>query len=129
MRRILFEPNQKGFTLIETLAVLVILGVLFSVAIKKYVAVSIVANYRALDAGITELNSRETLTWTNQMFASLGAIDDNVVWAAMNTNLGADYSWDVPATITGGTLSFDGIPVVLTRTAATGTSAAVWSGP
>ena len=121
--------QNKGFTLIEVMAVLVILGVLLSVAIKKYVAVGIVANYRALDAGIAELNSRETLTWTNQMFATRGSIDDTVVWAAMNTNLGSDYSWSAAPTVAGGTLSFSGIGVVLTRTASTNTSGAMWSGP
>ena len=132
MRKILPGSDQKGFTLIETMAVLVIFGVLFSVAIKKYNNITVVANFRALDAGITELNSRETLTWTNQMFATLGAIDDNAVWAAMSTNLGSDYVWTVAPTSGvggGGTLAFSGLPVVLSRTPATGTTAANWSGP
>lgn len=129
MRRILPEPDQKGFTLIELMAVMVILGVLLSVATKKYINISVVANFRALEAGIGEMNSRETLTWTNEMFATRATIDDNNVWAAMNTNLGTDYVWTAGPLITGGTLSFGGQTVALTRTAATANGAAHWSGP
>jgi prepilin-type N-terminal cleavage/methylation domain-containing protein len=80
-------PNQAGFTLIEIMAVLVIISVMASVATKKYIDITDVAEYRALQAGITELNSRETLTWTNQKFAPGGYTNDGDIWTAMTTDL------------------------------------------
>jgi prepilin-type N-terminal cleavage/methylation domain-containing protein len=60
-----FFPGEKGFTLIEIIAVLVILSVLASVAIPRYISLDESARQRAIDAGIAELNGRETLTWSN----------------------------------------------------------------
>jgi prepilin-type N-terminal cleavage/methylation domain-containing protein len=54
--------NQKGFTLIEIMAVLVILAVLSSATVKKINDIGGTAEQRALDAGIIEINMRETLT-------------------------------------------------------------------
>ena len=57
--------EEKGFTLIELMAMLVIIGVMTSVVVKKYNNISVSAELRAIDVGISELNSRETLTWAN----------------------------------------------------------------
>ena len=57
--------NQKGFTLIEMISVLIIMGVVASVSIQKFDVISNNANERALIAGIKELNVREALVWSN----------------------------------------------------------------
>jgi prepilin-type N-terminal cleavage/methylation domain-containing protein len=119
--------NEKGFTLIEIMGVLVILSVLASVAVKKINDISGTAEQRALDAGITELNVRETLTWTNQKFSPGGYTIDNDIWSAMNTNLGAEYSWLAGPDASGGTLQFRSQSIVLTRTTSTPTSAGRWN--
>jgi prepilin-type N-terminal cleavage/methylation domain-containing protein len=119
-------PNQKGFTLIEIMAVLVIISVMASVATKKYIDITDLAENRALAAGITELNSRETLTWTNQKFASGGYTNDGDIWTAMSTDLGTSYSWIAGPDASGGTLGFGARTMILNRTVSTSIAAARW---
>ena len=118
--------NQAGFTLIEIIAVMVIISVMASVATKKYIDIQGLAEGKALVAGITELNSRETLTWTNQKFAPGGYTDDATIWSAMNTNLGVSYSWTLGPNAAGGTLEFGSQTTALTRTVSSSIAAARW---
>jgi prepilin-type N-terminal cleavage/methylation domain-containing protein len=127
-KRFASSDGQQGFTLIEIMAVLVIIGVLASVAIKKYMTIEGAAYLKAIEAGVTELNSRETLTWTDQMFSSGGYQGDTAVWTAMSpdTFLGPDYNWSGAPSETGGTLVFAGQSAVLTRTSSDQTTPAKW---
>jgi prepilin-type N-terminal cleavage/methylation domain-containing protein len=119
--------NQRGFTLIELMAVLVIMAILFSVAVKKYSLISDTADYRVLEAGISEINMRETLTWTNMKLSRGGWTNDGDLFSQVNTNLGADYSWNPGPIITGGTLHFKSQSIALTRSASTNTSGGKWN--
>jgi prepilin-type N-terminal cleavage/methylation domain-containing protein len=121
--------NQKGFTLIEIMAVLVIMSVLASVAVKKLNTISNTADERAIDVAVSELNSREMLLWTNQKFApeGFGADGDNRIWAAMDTDLGPGYTWQNPPNqATGGTLIFGSITQQVSRTPASSGAAGRW---
>ena len=117
------KKKKKGFTLIEVIAVLVLLGILAAVAVPKYVDMSASAKARAMDAAVSELNGREALVWGNASLASGGFTTD----VSASTDLGSDYAV-TDATLTGADVSFQsGDKISLTRTAATATSPGVWS--
>jgi prepilin-type N-terminal cleavage/methylation domain-containing protein len=125
----LYKPlrNQGGFTLIEIIAVLILLGVLSSFAVPRYTDLEANSKQRAIYSGIAELNGRENLTWTDQLISTTGYDDDQKVIDAMDYNLGVDYIWTVGPTKTGGTLEFKGVSVNLTRNPSIASQPATWS--
>lgn len=128
MRKELFGLNQKGFTLIEMISVMIIMGVVASVSIQKFDIVSETANERALTAGIKELNVRESLVWSNMKISIDGYTKDEDVWALIETDLGNDlYKWtSEPTREAGGTLEFKTASRSLTRHVSTQSSAGRW---
>jgi prepilin-type N-terminal cleavage/methylation domain-containing protein len=119
--------NQKGFTLIEIIAVLIILGILASVAIHRFIDLEATSKRRAIDSGISGLNGSESLTWADQKISVIGFIDDTKVQEAMDYNLGSDYTWDHGPEKDHGTLNFKGVSVPLLRTESTISQPGVWS--
>lgn len=55
--------DQKGFTLLEFVAVLIILGILLAIAIPRIFNVPEDAAESALKVAVVELNARENLAW------------------------------------------------------------------
>ena len=122
--------NQKGFTLIELISVMIIMGVVASVSIKKFDVLSSTAGEKALDLGIKELNIRESLTWSNLKISSDGYTDDETLWFIVepDLHLGGRYRWNSgPHISDGGTLHFDSNSITLNRQPSTMTSAGKWS--
>jgi len=76
--------NQKGFTLIEMIAVLIILGIVGTIAAVKITSFDSHASNKVVDIAIEELNTREKLVWSNGKLA--GVIDikkyvrENIDW-------------------------------------------------
>jgi MSHA pilin protein MshA len=65
--------NQKGFTLIEIIAVLVILGILAAVAIPKYMDVQNSARVKAASGQIAEVKGRLSTAMAGYMLSNSGA--------------------------------------------------------
>jgi prepilin-type N-terminal cleavage/methylation domain-containing protein len=120
---------ESGFTLLEIIATLVILSILAAVAIPRYISLDDSAKQKAIDAGIAELNGRETLMWSNLKISESGYRDDTHLFGQMDTTLGHDYSWEGGApTSSGGTLRFRlSTPVSLSRNGSTSEYPAEWS--
>jgi prepilin-type N-terminal cleavage/methylation domain-containing protein len=122
---------DKGFTLLEIIAVLVILSILAAIAVPKYVSLDESARQRAIDAGIAELNGRETLTWSNEKISISGWISDEKTFELIDPYLGNEYVWDSADHLPdqdGGTLTYkDSAPIRLTRTESTKERPGSWS--
>jgi type IV pilus assembly protein PilA len=119
--------NQAGFTLIEIIAVLVILSVVGAITFTKAEALSTSATLSAIEDAIRELNSREMVTWANVKLSDQGWIDDATVFATMDVDLGAGFHWTPIAGPSGGRLHFKDVAVNLTRAPSQNTVAGRWA--
>ncbi|MCP4623247.1 MAG: prepilin-type N-terminal cleavage/methylation domain-containing protein [bacterium] len=117
--------NQKGFTLIELISVLIILGVVASVAVKKLDLLSDNASITALRTGVRELKSRETITWFDKKLS--GYTSDLEVYNAIDKNMGQGISWNPGPDISGGRLHLKSVSVDLIRIPSTVNSPGTWN--
>ena len=110
MKTSLLRKNQKGFTLIEIIAVLVILGILAAVAIPKYIDMREDAVKKSVVSASSELNARERLT-----LAQWKLKDNPGKYTKPDTVLGPD--WNAGAEIVTATpFPYQGKTVTCTRT-------------
>jgi MSHA pilin protein MshA len=69
--------NQKGFTLIEIIAVLVILGILAAVAVPKYLSMAEEARIKAAQGAVAEIKGRLSSAQGKYMMANAGTAPTN----------------------------------------------------
>jgi prepilin-type N-terminal cleavage/methylation domain-containing protein len=118
--------NQKGFTLIELLSVMIIMGIMSSVAVKKVDFITDTASSKALAVALKELNIRESLVWSNMKISDDGYTTDVDVFAALNKDLGTKFKWNPGPTMDGGTLHCESQAIVLNRIHSTSSAAGKW---
>lgn len=107
------KGNNKGFTLIEIIAVLVIMGVLAAVAVPQFVSLKDSAELTALKSAVSELNGSTKVLWYKNLVENAGT-----PYAGYTGNLGPDFTItgqtaDTPAS---GTIKMTGGTKTLTLT-------------
>jgi prepilin-type N-terminal cleavage/methylation domain-containing protein len=118
--------NQNGFTLIELISVMVIMGVMGSVAVKKVDVLTDTASTKALVISVKELNVRESLVWSKIKISIDGYTTDADLFSALDKNLGAKFKWNPGPTVDGGTLHCESQSIVLNRTHSTTSAPGKW---
>jgi len=118
--------NSNGFTLIEVVAVLTIIGILASITARRVIALETTAVQQSFQWAVSELNTREVLTWSVFKISNANWVDDLQLYAGTDYDLGPDHTWDAKSA-GGGTLHFKDHQIALQRSPSTSSKPGAWS--
>ena len=119
--------NSDGFTVVELILVLVILGLLAGVALPRFIDLDTSTTDRAIGSVIAELNGRENLAWSGVKISVGGYTDDATLQDQVNYDLGSDFSWTDFPWETGAKLKFRDMNYTLIRTPSDELRPGIWS--
>jgi len=97
--------NQKGFTLIEIIAVLVILGILAAIAIPKYMDMQTESRNKATQGALGSASGEVSLRYANMLLSANGAapsMSSLAAYLTSNSTLLGDYTFSYAASGTNG---------------------------
>lgn len=86
--------NEKGFTLIEIIAVLVILGILAAIAVPKYLSLMDQSRMNAAQSAIAEVKARASGYYASQTLSASATPTMASVMASVTTtpDVGSDFT-------------------------------------
>ncbi len=116
--------NKKGFSLLEIMCVLVIMGIAFAFALPKFTKINEVADQKVLAHTISNLNANEKLSWSNLRLGDL-YIDDVDLFAKMSYVV-EDCIWTSGPTFSGGGLKCGSAESNLLRSISTDLVPGIW---
>ncbi len=124
--------NQEGFTLVEVIAVLIILGILAAVIVPGYIDSVVSSKKRGLELAVAELNLRECRVWAETKQTNSGtatAVMTSIAHTDPSSHLylGKDYTWGGNPGEGNALLYFQDQTANVTRTPETDTKPAVWT--
>jgi prepilin-type N-terminal cleavage/methylation domain-containing protein len=121
--------DARGFTLLEILFVLVIVGFLAVITLERWDALLVRNQTMAVYAAVAELNARETLVWARVKISETGWQGDASLFSEFDADLGEDFSWTgSPPLTSGGQISFqDRFMVSLARNPSTSRTPGRWT--
>lgn len=115
--------NERGLTLVEIIAVLLIMAVLVSIAFFKFVGLGSSADNRVIETTVAGFNSTENLTWSNMRIGG-EYIDDPDLFSKVSFDMG-DCVW-MSFSISGGRIKCGKAESDLIRTPSTKLSPGTW---
>jgi prepilin-type N-terminal cleavage/methylation domain-containing protein len=122
------QNQERGFTFVEIISVLVVLGVLGTLALPDFLHIQKYIRLKMVDNVIKDLNRREYMFWTTHS-ASGGDHDDEGIFNSVDPeNLGAKFSWSSGPNESGiSTITFGPVEVDVRRTPSTSVNEGYWA--
>jgi len=105
--------NNKGYTLVELLAVMIIMGIILGIGIPKIISLNKNSEKVGIDVAIIDLNGREMKCWTQLKLDGGGWGDDLRVFDSCDYQIN-NYKWR-SLDSTGGVIEFKETTVKINR--------------
>jgi len=101
--KMLRKNDERGFTIVEVIAVLVILSILAAIALPKYIDLQEQAKLKALEGALAEGMSTVSMSYAYLMLSNGGTAATSTIAAkaANNTPVSNDFSYTFTAAATG----------------------------